>query len=82
MVALWPECIKGLSPHQIKQIQVTRWLYAHGLAFQVSNPTLDVWDDAEVVEMMIAGSKAVYDGLMKRFGSTISEPKKSGRPNG
>ena len=73
---------QGLSPQQIKQIQVTRWLFAHGLAFQVSNPTLEVWNDAEVVEMMITGSNAIYDGLMKRFGSTIPEPVKSGGPNG
>lgn len=27
---------QGLSPEQIKKIQVARWLYAHGLSFQVS----------------------------------------------
>ncbi|MEJ2040835.1 MAG: hypothetical protein P8X55_18180 [Desulfosarcinaceae bacterium] len=63
---------RGLSPEQIKQIQVTRWLYAHGLAFQVSNPMLEVWDETQIVEMMMIGSKAIYDGLMKKFGVTTS----------
>ena len=61
---------QGLSSEQIKQVQVTRWLYAHGLAFQVSNPTLEIWDDDKIEEMLLIGSEAIYDGLMKRFSST------------
>ena len=65
----------GLSAEQVKQIQVTRWLYAHGLAFQVSNSTLEIWDEAKIVEMMRTGSEAIYDGLMKKFGTTnIQQP--------
>ena len=60
---------RGLPPELIKKIQVTRWLYAHGLAFQVSNPMVEVWDDAKIVEMMIDGSKAIFDGLTKKSGS-------------
>ena len=30
---------QGLSEDQIYKIQVTRWLFAHGLAFQASNPS-------------------------------------------
>jgi AcrR family transcriptional regulator len=58
---------QGLSKDQIYQIQVARWLFAHGLAFQVSNPPPDTWDDDKIVEMMLTGSTAIYDGMMKKF---------------
>ena len=57
----------GLSEAQIFQIQATRWLLAHGLAFQVSAPPPDVWDDGKIVSMMLQGSTAIYEGLKKQF---------------
>lgn len=60
---------RGLSAEQVKDIQVTRWLFAHGLAFQVSNPTLEIWDEARIIDTMLKGSKAIYDGFMRRFRS-------------
>ena len=59
---------QGLSRAQVEQIQVTRWLYAHGLAFQLCNPPPDVWDRAKIIETMRMGSMAIYDGLIKQFG--------------
>jgi len=76
------DLFKGLSAEQIKQIQVTRWLYAHGLAFQVSNPALEIWDASSIIDMMLVGSKAIYDGLMKKFGSTTFIQSKRGGPDG
>ncbi len=57
----------GLTEEQIYQIQTTRWLMAHGLAFQVSNPPPDVWDDEKILQMMQQGSLAIVDGLKKQF---------------
>ena len=58
---------KGLSADQIYVIQATRWLFAHGLAFQVSNPPPDVWDEGRIIQVMKQGSVAIYEGLMKQF---------------
>jgi AcrR family transcriptional regulator len=60
---------KGLSEDQIYLIQVTRWLFAQGLAFQVSNPPSNVWNDDKIVAMIQTGSKVIYDGLMMKFES-------------
>ena len=58
---------KGLSREQIYTIQVTRWLYAHGLAFQVSAPPPGIWEEEKIIFMMQQGSTAVYEGLMKQL---------------
>lgn len=60
----------GLSKEQVYQVQLTRWLYAHGMAFQVSNPTLGIWDEGKIVDMMETGSKAILVGLKQQFAST------------
>ena len=57
----------GLSERQIYQIQLTRWLFAHGLAFQLSNPPAGLWNDENVVKVTREGSEAIYDGLIKKF---------------
>jgi len=58
---------EGLSEEQIYQIQLTRWLLAHGLAFQVSTHPPDVWDDEKVVITMQQGSTAILEGLRQQF---------------
>ncbi len=73
---MWNKCtdslsgyppFQGLSKEQIYQIQATRWLFAHGLAFQVSNPPPGVWDDEKVFFMMQQGSTAILEGLKQQF---------------
>ncbi|WP_022667554.1 TetR/AcrR family transcriptional regulator [Desulfospira joergensenii] len=75
---IWDRCTRALSDYppfreltreQIDEVQYTRWLMAHGLAFQVSNPPPDVWDDNKVIRVMQKGSKAILDGLKKQFNS-------------
>jgi AcrR family transcriptional regulator len=56
---------KGLSAEQVYQIQLTRWLYAQGLAFQVCNQPPGMWDDEKIIFMMRQGSTAIYEGLKK-----------------
>jgi AcrR family transcriptional regulator len=54
---------QGLSEEQIYKIQVTRWLFAHGLAFQASNPPPGTWDVNTIKTVMQEGSVAILDGL-------------------
>lgn len=61
---------QGLTAEQIDLIQATRWLFAHGLAFQLCNPPPGIWTEEKIVEMMRMGSMAIYDGLIKKFGAT------------
>ena len=58
---------KGLSREQVYQIQLTRWLYAQGLAFQVCNQPAGIWDDEKIIFWMRQGSTAIYEGLKKAF---------------
>lgn len=58
---------QGLSQEQICQVQATRWLLAHGLAFQVSNPPPGVWDEEKINLMMQQGSVAIVEGLRMQF---------------
>lgn len=60
---------KGLSAEQVYQIQLTRWLFAHGLAFQASNPPPETWNEESLVAVMRQGSMAIYEGLMQQFSS-------------
>ena len=73
---IWQKCtdslvnyppFDGLTEDQIYKIQVTRWLMTHGLAFQVSNPPPDVWDDENIRLTVQMGSIAILDGLKKQF---------------
>ncbi len=57
---------QGLSEEQIYQVQLTRWLLAHGLAFQLANHTPDVWE-GQVVQTMQQGSIAILEGLKLQF---------------
>ena len=59
---------KGLTKEQIDLVQLARWLYAHGLAFQLCNPPPGIWHDEKIVEMMQMGSMAIYDGLTRKGG--------------
>jgi AcrR family transcriptional regulator len=58
---------RGLTDDQIYRIQLTRWLMAHGLAFQVSTHPPGVWDDDTVVEIIRQGSCAILEGLKTQF---------------
>jgi len=75
---MWNKCsdslvdyqpFNGLTEEQIYKVQLTRWLMAHGLAFQVSNPPPDVWDNDNIVLVVQKGSTAILDGLRKQFAS-------------
>lgn len=59
---------KGLTDEQIYQVQLTRWLLAHGLAVQVSTHQPGVWDDERVVLIIKQGSTAILEGLKRQFG--------------
>lgn len=58
---------RGLSEEQIFQVQATRWLLAHGLAFQVSNPPPGVWNEENIIAMIRQGSTAIVEGLRMQF---------------
>ncbi len=60
---------QGLNEERIGKIQTTRWLFAHGLAFQANNPPAETWGEEEIVALMREGSIAIYDGLKKQFDS-------------
>jgi len=75
---MWSKCteslsdyppFQGLSEEQIHEVQLTRWLMTHGLAFQVSNPPPDVWDNSNIVLVVQKGSIAILDGLKQQFTS-------------
>lgn len=65
------EPFKGLSKDQVYQIQLQRWLFAHGLAFSASNPPPDTWTTEKVISIMQSGSMAIYSGLLAQFQSNI-----------
>lgn len=60
---------KGLTDEQIYQVQLTRWLLAHGLAVQVSTHPPGVWEDDNVVLIIRQGSTAILEGLKQQFTS-------------
>ncbi len=57
---------QGLSEDQIYQVQLTRWLMAHGLAFQVANHPPEVWEGNITITMQ-QGSIAILEGLKQQF---------------
>lgn len=75
---IWQQCtdsladygpFQGLTADQIYKVQALRWLMAHGLAFQVSNPPPGLWDDDGITEVIQAGSVALLAGLKQQFDS-------------
>lgn len=58
---------KDLNRDQIYQIQLQRWLFAHGLAFSASHPPPDTWTTENIVALMQSGSMAIYTGLLGQF---------------
>lgn len=74
--AMWAKCtaslvdyqpFKGLTEEQIFMVQTGRWLLCHGLAFSVSNPPPDLWNNENIKEIVVRGSKAILDGLKIQF---------------
>jgi len=57
---------QGLSDEQVYQVQLTRWLMAHGLAFQVASHPPEVWD-GKITLTIQQGSIAVLDGLKRQY---------------
>ena len=57
---------QGLSDEQIYEVQLDRWLLAHGLAFQVSTHPPGVWEDDKIVLIIQRGSKAILKGLTQQ----------------
>ena len=57
---------QGLTEEQVYQVQLTRWLMAHGLAFQVANHPPEVWDGKITITMQ-QGSIAILEGLKHQF---------------
>ncbi|WDP91231.1 MAG: TetR/AcrR family transcriptional regulator [Desulfobacter sp.] len=69
---IWKKCtdslagysgFAGLTPDEIYQVQLTRWLLCHGLAFQLSNPPPATWDDDTIIKVVKDGSIAILEGL-------------------
>lgn len=58
---------QGLTDEQIYQIQLQRWLLAHGLAFSVSNPPPETWTEEKILSVMRSGSQAIFEGLIHQF---------------
>ena len=56
-----------LSEEHIYKIQVTRWLFAHGLAYQACNPPPGTWNTKTIAAVMREGSLAILDGLSRTF---------------
>ena len=69
---------QGFSRDEIYQVQLTRWLFAHGLAFQACNPPEGVWNKALFDSMMQQGSEAILAGWKVRFASDSRLPIKKG----
>ena len=65
---------QGLSQEEIYQIQLTRWLFAHGLAFQACNPPRDVWNQELFDSMMQQSSDAILAGWKARLASGSALP--------
>lgn len=68
-----------LTAEQVHRIQLHRWLFAHGMAFSVSNPPPDTWTREKIVAAMQEGSQAIYHGLRRQF---QSPPKPEGGRHG
>jgi AcrR family transcriptional regulator len=58
---------EGLNKEEIYQIQLTRWLFAHGLAFQANRPPKGMWTQPMVVALMQSGSDAICEGHKAQF---------------
>jgi methyltransferase (TIGR00027 family) len=63
----------GLNSEQILKIQVTRWLFAHGLAFQVNNPPPDIWNTENIISTIQEGSNAILVGIRSETPKTKQE---------
>ena len=61
---------QGLSGEHIYKIQVTRWLFTHGLAFQANNPPPGTWDTQTISSVIQEGSLAILDGLKSQIKSS------------
>lgn len=66
----------GLTEEDIYQIQLNRWLFAHGLAFSASAPPPDTWNRDTIVLVMCQGSDAILKGMRQQF--SLSNPPKGG----
>jgi hypothetical protein len=60
---------QNLSQKELYQIQLTRWLFAHGLAFQACNPPEEGWNKQYLDIQMQQGSDAILAGWKVRFAS-------------
>jgi AcrR family transcriptional regulator len=60
---------KGLTEEQIYNIQLLRWLLAHGLAFQAASQPPGLFSEENITEIMRQGSEALISGLKTQFGS-------------
>jgi methyltransferase (TIGR00027 family) len=72
---------QNLSQEEIYQIQLTRWLFAHGLAFQACNPPEGVWSKQYFDILMQQGSEAILAGWKVRFASGSVVTLKKGEKN-
>ncbi len=72
---------QDLSQEEIYQVQLTRWLFAHGLAFQACNPPEGVWTKELFDSMMQQGSETILVGWKARFPSGCRLPIEKGGKN-
>jgi len=61
---------QGLSEEEVSKIQLTRWLFAHGLAFQACNPPPKTWNTQKLNAVMQEGSLAILEGVKVRIQSS------------
>ena len=60
---------QGLSEEQVYQIQLHRWLFAHGLAFSVCNLQPVLRTDEKIISTIREGSEAIFNELLLQFGN-------------
>ena len=63
----------GLSPELIYRIQLSRWLFAHGLAFWINNAPFDYKDRSEVADLIRDVEESLLEGLKKIAAKKIKE---------
>ena len=67
---------QGLTENQIYYVQLLRWLMTHGAACQAAVHPSGLYNRENITEMVIAGSKAIIDGLKMQFkANDISDEK-------
>jgi AcrR family transcriptional regulator len=71
-----------LTAEEVYQVQLHRWLFAHGLAFSATKAPPDTWTPDNVIDILRSGSQAIYTGLLSQFSTTGKTPHSKGGKDG